>query len=198
MKYCPGCGNEVQEGAKFCPSCGTNLAQPAESRPSEQPGFQILLHLTGPQLWALLVLFIGGLLGFIGLWVDWTGDDANVVDYLREGFGDSNLPWWTGVIALGAIIGVVVTLLNIVSTLRNRALPSNGQLCFGGVLMGLCPLFTHIGFVAWLVVEFHGSGGDFWDTLWSGESPGLWIALTGGVLAVWANWIGARISSFKI
>ena len=34
----------------------------------------------------------------------------------------------------------------------------------GGILMGLCPLLTHLGFVAWLIVEWsNGDAGDYWD-----------------------------------
>ena len=200
MKYCTECGNEVQEGTRFCPNCGHDLAPPAASQPGDRPAIQALnnLNLTSPQRWTLLVLSIGGLLGFIGLWVDWTGDEANVVDYLKEGFGDYEVPWWIGVIALGAILGVVLTALNIVSTVRRSELPPSWQLRLGGVLMGVCPLITHLALVAWLVVEWSsGDAGDYWDLIWESESAGIWIALTGGILASWATALGTRISALK-
>ena len=212
MKYCPGCGNEVQEGVRFCSNCGYDLSEPvsrpanqAASRPSDEPAhrlrdhssIQALLPLTAPQRWAVLVFSIGGLLGLIGLFIDWTGGEANVVDYLKEGFGEHPIPWWTGVIALGAIAGVIITVLNIAATFRHRELPSNGQLRFGAVPMGIGPLAAHIGLMAWVVVEGGGEAGDFWDVLWELESAGLWISLTGGILATWAAAIGAKLSALR-
>ena len=32
MKYCPECGNEVQEGARFCPNCRHELTRPGNQQ----------------------------------------------------------------------------------------------------------------------------------------------------------------------
>jgi hypothetical protein len=148
----------------------------------------------------LLVLFIGGLLGFIGLFVDWVDGGSSVGGYLKDGFGDSPVPWWTSVIALGAIAGVIVTVLNIVSTVRKSAFPPNGQLRLGGILMAVCPLAAHVGLMIWIVVETpqYGGAGDAWGLIWDFDGPGLWISLTGGILVIWAAWIGDKVSSLKL
>ena len=195
MSYCPGCGNEVQGEPRFCPECGASLTGQA-SRLEERPALQALLSLSGPYQCGLLVLFVGTLLGFIALFVHWTiGESAT--GYLKDGFGDHPIPWWTSVIALGAVTGVVVSVLNVISTIRHQELPSNGQLRLGGILMAVCPLATHIGFIVWIVGEVDLGGRDFWDGIWEAESPGLWISLTGGILVIWASAIGARLSSLK-
>ncbi len=209
MRYCSQCGSEVQGGAQFCANCGYNLTQ-STSRPAsgpatrlvDQPGIQAPLSrigpLSGPQKGALLVLFIGGLLGFIGLFVNWSDGGSSVGGYLKHGFGDNPMPWWASVIALGAIAGVIVTVLNIVSTVRKSAFPPNGQLRLGGILMAVCPLAAHVGLMIWIVVEFQRAGaGEVWALIWEVDGPGIWISLTGGILVIWAAWIGDKVSSLK-
>ena len=185
-----------KKAIRFCVNCGNSLT-PSASRLAAQPGLQVLLSLTGPHQWGLLALFIGGLLGFIGLFVGWSADEVNVLDYLDFVFVDGDLPWWIGVIALGAIAGVAVTALNVVSAVRRRALPSNRRLRLGGILIALSPVGTHIGFVAWVTTPLGQNVGDFWDWFWIIESAGLWISLTGGILVIWATAIGGLLSLSK-
>ncbi len=194
---CTNCGNNLPEGTRFCSNCGADHTQCPSGALNQQGIRTLLAALTRTQQWSLLVLFVGGLLGFIGLFVAWTSGGGNLGEYLKDGFGDSDLPWWTSVIALGAIAGVVVTALNIVSTIRNGAMPLPWQLRLGAVLMGLCPLAVHVGTMAWIGVE-SGDPEEIWDLIWDAEAPGLWIALTGGILANWATSLGATISSLKL
>ena len=195
MSNCPECGNEVQEGNRFCANCGNSLTTSA-SRLADRSGLQAVLSLPGAHQWGLLVLVIGGLLGYIGLLVNWSVS-LNVWDYLYFGFGNENVPWWTGVIALGAITGVAVNILNVVTAVRRRALPSNRRLLLSGILIALCPIGAHIGYVASDATPWGQNAGAFWYYVWLLESAGLWISLTGGILVILATAIGGLLSSLK-
>ena len=183
MSSCPYCGNEVQEGNRFCGSCGNSLTQTTSKFAHHQ--------------WAVVTLSLGGLLGLVGLFTDWSAGEANVLDFLDFAFIDGDLPWWIGVIALAAIAGVVVTVLNIVTAVRRRSLPSNWRLRLGGILVALCPIGTHTAFTAWVATPLGQNVGEFWDWFWLLQGAGLWISLAGGVLVIWATSIGNLLSSPK-
>ena len=168
--------------------CG-NALTPAGSDLATQGGPLVLRSLPGDQQWALLVLLIGGLLGFFGLFLGWSLS-ANVWGYLYAAFRYEEEPWWIGVIALGAITGVVATILNVVAAVRRRALPSSSRVLLGGILTALCPIGAHIGVVSTDATPVGRDAGYFWDLFWLLESPGLWVSLAGGVLVISAIAVG--------
>lgn len=194
MDYCTGCGSEIPQGARFCHHCGLAVDRSHPIGDRHYAGG--LLGIPWAQLWFLGPVVVGGLLGFIGLFVDWTHYNNNVGSYLKNGFGSGPPEWWTSVIALGAVVGVGLTFLNLAFAVRDRVLPPAGRLRLGALLMGLCPLATHVGAITWIViVDRGGSGGDAWQAIWEDQNPGLWIALTGGILVFWATSIGGTLAS---
>lgn len=55
MKYCPSCGNEMDDNAVICVKCGNAVAAPAPVAAKKQPS----------KLWPMLV--IGGVLLVLGM-----------------------------------------------------------------------------------------------------------------------------------
>lgn len=61
MKYCPSCGNEMDDNAVMCVKCGNAVAAPAPVAAKKQPS----------KLWPMLV--IGGVLLVLGMAFEFFG-----------------------------------------------------------------------------------------------------------------------------
>lgn len=196
MNHCPECGNAVQEDTEYCPNRGADLTRRSYGQ-GESSVFLALLAFEQPQRYGLAMLLVSPSLGLFALFVPCTFG-ATGPGHVKEGIGASPIPWWASVNALGAFDRVVVSILNRITTMGRRALPSNGRLTLGGVLKATCALATHRGFILDAIAGGGGGGVRVWDGLWETASAGLRISLDGGILAAWASAIGYKLSSLRM
>ena len=207
MAYCTRCGNQVADDASFCSSCGAAVIAPSSPDPQSSPPTNVQPPQVAPPPpppqptplppqpagtgfdiatdWGIFLLAGGLLAGLIALFIGWTdaGESFNGIDWITE---DEGAPWWLGLSAILAFIGVGLLVL----TFLGRVVPGSplpdvpGIGALGALLLALCPLITHVGFWLWVGFEFDADPGEVWEGLWETDGAGIWLALAAGIAAL--------------
>jgi multisubunit Na+/H+ antiporter MnhF subunit len=133
----------------------------------------------------------GGLLmGLIALFISWVGngESANGITWIKdmEWFeDDGGAPWFSGLFALLAFIGVgLLGLAFLAKVIPGNSLPdASGIGGLGALMLALGPLLAFISFWVQVGVEYRMDAGDVWDLFWASDGPGIWLALAAGIIA---------------
>ena len=199
MAYCTSCGNQVDDASRFCTSCGATLGStpstPVETPTAPAPPTASLTRVTSSSTWVgLSLLLVCGAMGLTAIFLHWSGDSSagdwfSGIDWIKysELFEESEAaPWWVGLLAIIAIVGVVLVGASLFKNVFFSSAPSgpSGTGVLGGVLIAVAPIATHVGFWIWIIRKFGGDSGDVWDAAWESDGVGLWLALAGGIIAI--------------